>query len=251
MASAKVDTVKRSQALLDAVCPLDAPCQYQAPGPKSSPSQFIICDSTFDSARARGEHMRQHERYMTKKDSNGAKVPTCFFGNCATDSGNGRDGPDFDTEDDRLAHVWSHHHVTTMKTPYVKFCEYCDKWLIEPYEWLTHARIHVQDAEAIVTEVGYSGVHYGRNIVPRICPFCFHDDQLPAHKRLDTYTREGHPKHMNKHLPREGDANEMCPCYPATCTKTEEMDGVELVKHLDETHGVKFLSSIRSQREKS
>jgi hypothetical protein len=63
MASAKVDTVKRSQALLDVVCPLDAPCQYQASGPKSSPGQFITCDSTFDSAHARGEHIRQHDCY--------------------------------------------------------------------------------------------------------------------------------------------------------------------------------------------
>jgi hypothetical protein len=63
MACREVDAAERSQALLDAVCPLDAPCQYQASGPKSSPGQFITCDSTFDSARARGEHMRQHDCY--------------------------------------------------------------------------------------------------------------------------------------------------------------------------------------------
>jgi hypothetical protein len=45
---------------------------------------------------------------------------------------------------------------------------------------------------------------------------------------------------MSKHILQEGDPNEKCPCYPATCTKTKEMDGVELVKHLDETHGVEF-----------
>jgi hypothetical protein len=63
MACREVDAAERSQALLDAVCPLDAPCQYQASGPKSSPGQFITCDSTFDSARARGEHLRQHDCY--------------------------------------------------------------------------------------------------------------------------------------------------------------------------------------------
>jgi hypothetical protein len=63
MACREVDAAERSQALLDAICPLDAPCQYQASGPKSSPGQFTTYDSTFDSARARGEYIRQHDFY--------------------------------------------------------------------------------------------------------------------------------------------------------------------------------------------
>jgi hypothetical protein len=155
MACREVDAAERSQALLGSACHLDAPCQYQASGPKSSPGQFIICDSTSDSAapeRRAHDLGRQHERFMTKKDSTGVKIPTCFFGDCAIDSGNGRDGPDFDTQDDRLAHVWSHHHVTAIKTPYVKYSEYRDTWLIEPYQWFNpRSRLRPQCCSAHIS----------------------------------------------------------------------------------------------------
>jgi hypothetical protein len=240
-ACAKVDAVARAQALLDTVCPLDAPCQFQTIGTKEASGQLVTCDETFDTAAARGNHMRTHVKTMTKKNDDGVKIPTCFFGDCATCPKKGpfsRNGPDFESEDDKLTHVWSHHYITIFKTPVVKHCEYCDVWLIEPYQWIAHAQDHMEDAASIIAELGYSGVHYGRNVIPRICPFCYHDESLPAHERIETYTREGHPKHISKHLPLDGDPVEHCPCYPATCTKPEEMEVDELVKHMKAAHAI-------------
>jgi hypothetical protein len=72
----------------------------------------------------------------------------------------------------------------TLKTPSAVYCEYCEAWLIEPHEWERHAAKYVDAAEETIGEVGYAGVQAGRNIVPRICPFCYHNYDLPDYQRM-------------------------------------------------------------------
>jgi hypothetical protein len=149
-ACAKEHALVQAQALLDSVSPLDQPCQYQTCGNKERLGQFVVCGATFDTAAKRGEHVRQHVRSMTKKDNNGEKVSTCFYGSCATNPEGGRlrrNGPDFLDDKERLAHMWSHHQVTPSKVTSVSFCEYCSTWLLAPNEWASaHAVLHADDA---------------------------------------------------------------------------------------------------------
>jgi hypothetical protein len=239
-ACAKQDTSDRARKLLDAVSPLNQHCQYQKCGNKATFGTFVVCNQVFDSTVKKGEHMRAHVRSMTKTADDGSKVPTCFFGSCASNPKGGRlsrGGPDFASEDEQVAHVWSNHQVSTFKTPGVTYCEYCRVWLLEPHQWTTHAVYHLEDAQSTVAEVGYCGVQVGRNIVPRICPFCFHDSALPVHERIRTYTREGHLKHITAHLEAAKGSRQHCPCFPAMCTKSELLDSVQRKDHLNEVHG--------------
>jgi hypothetical protein len=240
-ACAKKDAAVRAQALLDSASPLDQPCQYQICGNKETFGEFVTCDQTFGTIAKRGEHMRSHVRTMTKKGNDGTKVPTCFFGACASNPKGGRlnrGGPDFADEDEQLAHVWSQHHVTTLKTPGVVYCEYCDIWLLEPHEWITHATTHLDDAQSIVAEFGYCGVRVGRTVVPRLCPFCFHDETLPIHERISTYSREGHLAHVAVHVKAVEGTRQLCPCYPTMCTKSDHMDADQQKDHLNLNHGL-------------
>ena len=223
--------------------PLDRPCEYQRCGHGATFQQFVLCGKTFETLAEQGEHMREHVRSM-KKSSHGVKVRTCFFGDCAQNPKGGRiarDGPDFDTEEDLFHHLWSEHRVATFKAAEATFCEYCQTWLLEPYEWMSHADKHVEEAQRVVTEVGYAGYTAGRAILPRLCPFCFHDDSLPAHRRINTHsTTYALGKHVLAHLNdmNEDDGPLRCPCYPAMCTKPDLMDRVQMTEHLQHVHGV-------------
>lgn len=238
-ACAKEAATARAQALLDSLCPLDQPCQYQVCGNKANFGRFVACNQTFKTAAERGEHMRSHIRTMSKKDTNGNKVPTCFFGDCASNPERGRlnrNGPDFAGELERLAHVWSEHHVTSLKTPGVAYCEYCSTWLLEPHEWTTHATNHLDDARSIIIELGYCGIRAGRDVFPRLCPFCFHQEALPTYKRIATYGREGHLVHLAAHIQSANETLQRCPCYPSMCTMSAEIDAVQLRDHLNVVH---------------
>ncbi|KAI4922967.1 hypothetical protein J4E90_001403 [Alternaria incomplexa] len=68
---------------------------------------------------------------------------------------------------------------------------------------------------------------------------------LPAHERIATFTREGHPKHIRGHLKSVGDSLVTCPCFPLTCTKEEEMDDLQLEAHLQITHGCLIPARIK------
>ncbi|OAL56347.1 hypothetical protein IQ07DRAFT_651101 [Pyrenochaeta sp. DS3sAY3a] len=105
--------------------------------------------------------------------------------------------------------------------------------------------MHVDAAEEIISEeiisdVGYAGVQAGRNIVPRICPFCYHDENLPDHERITAYTREVHVQHIGDHVKQIKNRKPVrqCPCYPSTCTKAGTMDATQLTTHLAVVHGI-------------
>lgn len=240
-ACAREDASVKAQVLLDTLAPLHQPCQYQTCGSKGTFGQFVVCGETFTTEKDRGEHMRGHVRTMTKKNAANEKVPTCFFGACAANPQGGRlrrDGPDFANEHERLAHVWSAHHVSTLKTTGIKYCEYCSTWLIEPHIWITHAIGHFDEAQALIKSIGYCGVQAGRSILPRLCPFCFHNDSLPIHERVETYTREGHLTHFRDHLRAFTTAS--CPCYPSMCTQSGSMNAVQMQQHMANVHGLEL-----------
>lgn len=44
-----------------------------------------------------------------------------------------------------------------------------------------------QSQKIVLDVVGYTGLSTGRMIIPRLCPFCFHDKALPVHQRIFTY----------------------------------------------------------------
>ncbi|EUC39123.1 hypothetical protein COCCADRAFT_81378 [Bipolaris zeicola 26-R-13] len=240
-ACAREDASVKAQVLLDTLAPLHQPCQYQTCGSKGTFGQFVVCGETFTTEKDRGEHMRGHVRTMTKKNAANEKVPTCFFGACAANPQGGRlrrDGPDFANEHERLAHVWSAHHVSTLKTTGIKYCEYCSTWLIEPHIWITHAIGDFDEAQALIKSIGYCGVQAGRSILPRLCPFCFHNDSLPIHERVETYTREGHLTHFRDHLRAFTTAS--CPCYPSMCTQSGSMNAVQMQQHMANVHGLEL-----------
>ncbi|KAI7788560.1 mitochondrial phosphate carrier protein [Diaporthe eres] len=237
-----VHAEQRAKDLRDQASPLDRPCDYQVCGTRDRFQQFVACDKTFTTAKEMGEHMRNHIRTMDKKDANGDKVPTCFFGSCATNPEGGRlarDGPDFESHDDRLAHVWTQHQIWSIKTVETMYCEYCGTWLLAPYEWQVHADMHLEDAFQIVRDCGYAGYTVGRTTVPRVCPFHFHDETAPTHERIFTFTRDGHMKHVRGHLQKQSDSLRNCPCFPWMCTEAEKMDAVQMEEHLRVVHGVR------------
>ncbi|EHK16055.1 uncharacterized protein TRIVIDRAFT_65122 [Trichoderma virens Gv29-8] len=248
------DAIQRATSLRDGIFPLNQPCQYQVCGHGDQLYEFVTCGKTFTTIKEQGDHMRSHVRTMQKTGANGDKVPTCFFGGCAKNPEGGRirrDGPDFDSFDDLLDHVWSVHHVYTVKSNEVKFCEYCQTWLIEPLEWRSHAERHLNDARNVVAKHGYTGVTVGRAIVPRICPFCFHDEQSPTQKRIATHASfYDLSTHISLHLEdHEKQAEERtCPCFPAMCTKAEKMDSTKLRTHLEIVHGIEAKTKTTAKR---
>lgn len=199
--------------------------------------QFVNCGKTFGNAVDQSNHTRDHQRSMLKRKDpvTGVRPFSCFLGHCATSPSrpkNNRDGPEFASETEQLIHIWQDHGCFTLKTVDVTYRSYCNKWLTEPYEWMSHASSHRHDALKIITEVGYAGVQTGRDILPRICSFCYHDEQLPDHVRLNVYTREGHPKHINRHLKNLKGSVTECPCYPEMCKKSAKMYEVQLQEHM-------------------
>ncbi|EME47690.1 hypothetical protein DOTSEDRAFT_32084 [Dothistroma septosporum NZE10] len=240
-ACAEADATSRSKQLLQAACPPEQACQYQECGTGPAFKTFVDCGKTFSNSKDKGEHMRNHVRSMTKKNAHGSKVPTCFFGDCASNPEGGRlrrDGPDFDSPEDLLAHMWDEHCVSTLKTANATYCDYCHTWLLQPHEWYTHARVHLNDARTLVKEYGYGGMTAGRTIIPRLCPFCYHDDALPAHKRIFTFGRDAILKHLVVHLSelKNDGGCTICPCYPSMCTKVRDMDAVQMSAHLEDVH---------------
>ncbi|KAL6789853.1 hypothetical protein J3E68DRAFT_88244 [Trichoderma sp. SZMC 28012] len=114
--------------------PLNQPCEHQFCGHGDQLFEFIPCGKTFTTIKEQDDHMRSQVRTMQKNGASGDKGPTCFFRACARDPEGGRihrEGLDFDSVDDMRDHVWSVHQVYTIKGDEVKFCEYCQTWLIE------------------------------------------------------------------------------------------------------------------------
>jgi hypothetical protein len=230
----------KAQLLLDTLCPLGQPCHYQFCGEKDKFRQFDTCEKAFDSRAQLEEHMRSHMRTMRKRNDNSEWVPTCFFGDCALNpelGRNKRNGPDFASEEERLVHLWSKHRVNTLKALGHMFCEFCDTWLLEPQEWLAHATDLMADASVIIHKVGYCGIQAGRSIVPRLYPFCYHQNQAPGHVRIATWTREGHIKHIGDHLKKD-QFTRQCPCYLERCSKSAEMNTAQLTKHPEVVHDI-------------
>lgn len=192
--------------------PLHQPCSYKFCGHGPAFQTFVDCGTTFRDIATQGDHMRNHVRSMQKAGHHGGKVLTCFFGSCAKNPKGGRldrDGPDFETADDLLAHVWSVHNVCTLKAIDVFFCPYCDTWLLEPLEWRVHAERHLETAKQIVSALGYTGMSNGRMVIPRLCPFCFHDESLPIHHKIfPHHTMYELAKHMKIHMDKSKNAGE-------------------------------------------
>lgn len=235
-ACAKEAATQEATRILDMASSPTVPCQFQL----ARKGKFILCGAVFTSHDERGEHMRSHIRYMTKRDDDGENHITCYFGGCAVNPRIGRfarDGPDFIDEQDRTVYLWSAHGITGSKAPVAEMCRICDQWLVNPAEAISHAVTHLDTVQTMIMMHGYCGVKMGRDLIPRLCPFCAHNESLPAHERIATFTREGHPKHIRGHLKSVGDSLVTCPCFPLTCTKEEEMDDLQLEAHLQITHG--------------
>jgi hypothetical protein len=79
------------------------------------------------------------------------------------------------SEANQPRNVWEQHQLTTLKAIEPTFCQFCDQWLLQP-----------------LAECGYSGLTVGRAILPRLCPFCYHDESLSTYQRITTLNREGH-----------------------------------------------------------
>jgi hypothetical protein len=127
-----------------------------------------------------------------------------------------RDGPTIVSETDQLQHIWQQHQLTTLKAIVSAFCQFCDQWLLQS-----------------LAECGYTGLTVGRVILPRLCPFCYHDESLSTCQRITTSAREGHPKHIfNQHIKSLGTPT-TCPCYPSMCTKSTTMNNFGMTKHLE------------------
>jgi hypothetical protein len=95
----------------------------------------------------------------------------------------------------------------------------------------------MEDAQAVVVGSGCCCIQVGRNIVPRLCPFCYHNKSLPKHERIETYKREGHLKHVVSHLKDPSRSRQRYPLSPTMCTEPDEMDGIEMENHLNMQHG--------------
>lgn len=180
---------------------------------------------------------------MTKTLPDKTKQLSCFFGSCASNPEGGRlhrGGPTFSSEQERLLHVWEVHQLYTGWAPHVDFCEYCHTWLSEPYEWHKHAPTHITEAAALIKQHGYNGVTTGRVAVPRICPFCFHDEAIPAAERIACYNRTGYAYHVGRHLVDLDNTTSRCPFFPEFCGLEEEMDSVQMGLHLTKVHCINW-----------
>ncbi|KAK3344913.1 hypothetical protein B0H65DRAFT_189507 [Neurospora tetraspora] len=230
---AKTNELGIQQIHLDAICPLGRPCSYQKCGHGAQHLQFVPCAATFETNKQMREHYRTHVRTMTKTLPDRTKELSCFFGSCASNPEGGRlnrGGPTFSTEEDRLAHMWEVHQVYAKWTANVELCNYCHTWLSEPYEWRKHAPTHITEAATIIEQHGYSGVTTGRTLMPRICPFCYHDETKPAHQRVYCHERQGYPKHIGVHFVDMDRTKKTrrCPCFPTFCSSQNEMDNSEI-----------------------
>lgn len=193
--------------------------------------QYRSCGKTFPDRAQQAAHCKTHGRSMTTT-RRGKDIPTCLYEECATK----RPHVTFASHEEQYSHFWTVHGATPVHgdTPIATYCAFCNEWLYEPHEWLTHAKRHVADATAIVKRFGYGGAVAGRTLRPRLCPFCFHDESLPTHMRLTTFSaKDVLNRHMKSHL-RAG----RCLSYPTMCTLDKELSDKELKEHLDEEHHV-------------
>jgi hypothetical protein len=119
------------------------------------------------------------------------------------------------------------------------FCEFCYIWVL-PFELGEHAYRHLEEAASHVTNIGYTGVvGNGRQLVPRFCIFCYHNDDLDPCDRLNTFcaVTTGWSHHVNLHIERIHEVLP-CPAFPSMCTKSTSMTCQEMRKHLACVHGV-------------
>jgi len=79
-ACAKEAATQEATRILDLVSCPSIPCQFQL----ALKGKFVPCGAIFTSHDERGEHMRSHVRYMTKRDDDGNKQLTCYFGECTS-----------------------------------------------------------------------------------------------------------------------------------------------------------------------
>lgn len=241
----QIDATARAQQLHDQLSPFDTPCSFQkrVRGGGRSP-----CGKVSSSVAEAGAHNKSHIAGMVCKED-GEKVRTCHFGSCGSSSE--IDPPIFTSWAEQLAHVWREHRIWEPKSVAAVFCPFCHSWLIEPHEWKWHANDHLDDAQKIVLTIGYSGeFSHCRLIYPRICPFCYHDEARPVYERL-YQTNFDFRHHLETHFIalKEGSERVLCPCYPFTCTKVEDMDVVELKEHLVNVHGIELVKPPKRLRE--
>ncbi|KAI9679868.1 MAG: hypothetical protein M1817_004882 [Caeruleum heppii] len=119
----------------------------------------------------------------------------------------------------------------------VLWCAFCEEWLSPLEDWAQHFSEHEGEAHSLIESTGYVALgRHGRPVRPQFCPFCYHDEELPWHKRLvsheDAY-------HVRAHLNKLGEEQRCrCPAFPVFCGAENTMMRDELTTHLKMAHAI-------------
>jgi len=128
----------------------------------------------------------------------------------------------------------------------VRFCFFCHTWLVgmDKEQMDDHFESHEPEAWQMVQEIGYEGVVAGaRMLRPRLCIFCFHDNDCSSTARL-TVSSQAHRQNWFKHIPsvhlKKSNTTERhrYPAWPEMCALDKELSVDQLAEHLSVVHRV-------------
>lgn len=179
-------------------------------------------------------------------------LPTCFFGDCASDDGTGTMvGTVLTSNAELLEHFSTVHSRWAVQHAGAKFCHFCNAFITNTPSFDNHLAGHLTHALSTVSRFGYEGISVrDRIIIPAICPFHIHDDTLPADERCMTMKPESLGRHIIQTHLLTTKQEAVCPGFPDMCTKGDSMDAEQMKQHLAVIHGIQSLKDLQLEKRK-
>lgn len=178
----------------------------------------------------------------------------CKFGACFS----AIETVDFGSKESFYNHLLAVHGIAITSAKKVEnsftgmlyWCGFCSRWISQLDDDMdAHAFGHLDAANSIIRLGGYAGLELSAKLIqPALCPFCVHNQYLEFGQRFKSPERqESNLSHIATHTQRIADEDfTRCPAsvdtadgVQATCDCQESMIKAELIKHLDEAHGLK------------
>lgn len=231
--------------VVDELFPFNQPCTFTLVKKVNGIMQLVECGKTFKDRKTWGFHVSTHisPKAQMIRDQDGDMVPSCFYPPCAQVQSSPKDprpGIIFESREERVRHLMTHHQIISTSSPRPTFCEFCYEFVL-PHELDAHFDGHLDAAHHIVETHGYTGIMgIGRTLVPRLCIFCYHDTGLGTSQRLDTQCSQGSIRfllHIMMHI-KAIEEPVTCPAFPKFCALSDPLNAEEMRAHLAVVHAL-------------
>lgn len=246
-------------------CPFNQPCQFQKLVAAGSVTALQTCGHIADSWTGLHNHLTNHLKiagHSHVTDGTSQRVWYCLFKGCArdlsprrtariADATPPRNDPRFSSPEELHSHLAARHNIIYKQNeiPNIMFCQYCETWLGPFDDPVAHIISHEIDAARLVEESGYEAPTAKRLLRPDLCIFCYHDHDIPLHKRIAPNAFGARVDHFRVHLSKISDkSSTKCPAYPEMCNCDTLFSKAHLVTHLNKTHGITIPGKIGKRK---